>query len=130
MMFSYIEVGAGSRAEFARPHFPTTFSTSGMLFTLLSSILITSRFSSIPECGMVVGISKNEPSSKFGINSFPVPGKTSVKEFHALLSFTKFGIKPNSFSAPCQDKIPNRITKTGIARNFFLFSKLHVKICV
>ena len=73
-----METGAGSSAEFTRPHFPTTISTSGIEFTCLSRMRITSRFSCIPECGMVVGISRNEPSSNDGINSLPKPGIDSL----------------------------------------------------
>ena len=123
-----MEIGAGSSAEFTRPHFPTTLSTSGIEFTFLSSRRITSRFSCTPEWGMVVGISKNDPSSSEGINSFPIPGNVFSNECHALVSVTSFGINPNTLSKPCQATIPNRITKTGMVKNFHLLLSAHVNM--
>ena len=126
--FSNIDVGAGSSAEFTRPHLPTTLSTSGMEFTFKSNKRITSIFSSIPECGMVVGISKKDPSSSEGINSFPIPGKVSVKELNDLLFLIPFGKNPNILSTPCQLIIPKNNTMIGMLKNLPLFRRLQFKI--
>ena len=127
-----MDMGAGSSAVAARPHFPTTLSTSGMEFTRLSKSRITSKFSSIPEWGMVVGISRNEPSSSEGINSFPVPGNASDTAFQPPVLrmsipalFKPAGIKPNILSNPCHTVRPKRITKTGTDKNFHLLFKTH-----
>ena len=72
MMFSYIDRGAGSNADSVLPALPTTVSISGILATAISNCCKTLLFSSMPECGIEVGISRNEPSFKDGINSLPV----------------------------------------------------------
>ena len=72
MIFSYIDKGAGSSADSVRPAFPTTVLTSGILATAISSCCKIRLFSSTPECGIEVGINRNDPSFKDGINSLPV----------------------------------------------------------
>ena len=62
-------MGAGSKALSTRPALPTTVSTSGMAVTAMSNARKLATFICIPEWGIEVGISKNEPSSKAGINS-------------------------------------------------------------
>src|SRR5699024_4617813 len=72
MIFSYIESGAGSKADSTLPAFPTTVSISGSEATAISNNCKTLLFSSAPEWGREVGINKKLPSSKAGINSLPV----------------------------------------------------------
>ena len=72
MTFSYIDNGAGSKADSVRPALPTTVFISGILATAISNCCKTRLFSSTPECGIEVGINRKEPSFNDGINSFPV----------------------------------------------------------
>ena len=128
MVFSYMDVGAGSRAEFTRPHLPTADPISGMVMTCLSILAITSIFSEILECGMVVGISKNDPSFKAGINSFPNPGRALSSFSQTTLFLVNSGIKPRTLPNPNQMVIPKKTTRMGINKNFHLLSKHQVKM--
>ena len=69
-----MEIGAGSIAVSARPIFPTTVSISGMARMAMSCFWTMSKASPTPACGMVVGMNRNEPSSRLGMNSRPMPG--------------------------------------------------------
>ena len=135
-MFSNIWVGAGSSAEFTLPHFPTVDSTSGIFEIRLSSIAIYSRFCSIPVCGIVVGISKNDPSFRLGINSCPSPGKrlsadchksVCLNDLHPTVS-NPFATTENVLSKPSHITIPNSTVTIGKAINFHLLAKLHLSI--
>src|SRR5690625_7403561 len=72
MIFSYIERGAGSRADSVLPALPTTVSISGMVATAICNCCNTRLFSSTPACGKEVGIKRKDPSLSEGINSLPV----------------------------------------------------------
>ena len=75
MTVSIIEIGAGSRGVSARPSLPTTDSISGISWKAMSCFCSTSRASPMEAWAMVVGIHRYEPSSRFGMNSLPSPGK-------------------------------------------------------
>ena len=103
MIFSYIDKGAGSKADSVLPAFPTTVFISGILATAISNCCKTRLFSSTPECGIEVGINRKEPSFNDGINSLPV-----------------FFIMKN----------PTMTIAVGMERNNNLLSKHHLKIRV
>src|SRR3546814_16997267 len=66
-------------------------------------------FSSTPVWGILLGMSRKEPSSRAGINSFPTPGKVPARDvqapvsrrFHPIFSVLP-ATKPNSLSTPSQ----------------------------
>ena len=130
MVFSNICTGAGSRAELTRPHFPTATSTSGMRDKRLSRVCMYSRFFSMLEWGMLVGISRKDPSFREGINSFPVPGKVFFAACHPAVCLKVFhpncsapeATKPKLFPKPSQTINPNSRVTTGMIRNLNLFA--------
>lgn len=85
-------------------HLPTVISTSGILEIRLSSVSINCKFCSIPVCGMLVGIKRNEPSFRLGINSSPMPGKRSLEACQkvvCLKSLPAYGFKPFGDKTEC-----------------------------
>src|SRR5690606_40790666 len=92
-----------------------------------------SRFASTPECGMEVGMSKNEPSLREGINSSPRPGKVSdiADQPEDSLRFQPnfsvvFGIMANTLSKPIEVLAPMRRLTTGALRNRPLLLTRHI----
>src|SRR6218665_298522 len=135
-MFSNICTGAGSSADGARPHLPTAISTSGIEANRLSSVLMYSKLFSTPACGMLLGMSKKEPSLSEGINSFPRPGNSdvpfsqnavSLKVFHPTFS-TPSAKKLKVRAKPIQANNPQQRVNIGSKRNFTLCASAHVKI--
>ena len=70
-MVSIIENGAGSVEVSARPAFPKTRSTSGIVLRILSCVSRIRWASETPSPGSVVGMKSSEPSRSGGMNSRP-----------------------------------------------------------
>ena len=89
----------------------------------------------MPEWGMLLGISKKEPSLREGINSFPKPGKAWLRPdqipFVRMLIPTPskvLGMIPNTRAKPNQTINPKRMMKEGKIKKVRLFAKHQVKI--
>ena len=103
MMVSIIEMGAGSSGLSTRPSLPTTRSTSGMALIAMSWSWRTSRASPIEACGIVVGIQRNEPSSRSGMNSLPRPGKVWLMATQGFERRTAWRSPPRLSDRPGND---------------------------
>ena len=82
-MVSIMLIGAGSRADSDRPNLPTTLATSGTLSMARSCRAITCCTSVKEALGKSDGIARNEPSSRGGMNSRPMPGNVFPSRFQA-----------------------------------------------
>ncbi|MBA7611015.1 hypothetical protein ES703_18231 [subsurface metagenome] len=80
----------------------------------------TSRHSPIEAWGIVVGIYRNEPSSKGGINSLPSPGKLCTAANHNLFDFNFSGTKKKTLPNPSHTIKATTTTTLGIDKNAVL----------
>ena len=132
MMFSYIEIGAGSSAVSARPNFPTTISTSGTEPTNISNCCMTSLLCAIPAWGMDVGIKRNVPSSNGGINSSSIPGNNWVpntqRELCSTLGPTTLETGDRTRAKPNHANMATVISVVGMDINAMRWYKHHRKI--
>jgi len=80
---SIMPIGAGSRADSARPTLPTTVSTSGTLRMAMSWVAITFCTAESDPAGTSEGMYNSEPSSNGGMNSRPRPGNRCFNWPHA-----------------------------------------------
>ncbi|OPZ07679.1 MAG: hypothetical protein BWZ10_02782 [candidate division BRC1 bacterium ADurb.BinA364] len=117
MTVSTIVIGAGSRALSTRPILPTADSISGMAWNAMSCIASCSAASPIEACGIVIGIYRNEPSSKSGMNSLPSPGSARARPRPKGDWRNPSGAQANTLPNPSQTQAPKSRKPAGTHRN-------------